>query len=110
MVATIAPGYQEPDADVELINRVLNHPECTAGVASRFATHRSPAIRIRVAEFPGLLTPTLAILAADRDEAVKAAALTVLDERAARPSQWPPVRVASAGDPKPEVRKDARRL
>lgn len=83
MVATIAPGASDCDADVELAGRILAHPACSAGVASRFATYRDVAIRVQVARFPGLLTSTLAVLAVDVDEAVRAAAVAALDDRVA---------------------------
>ena len=80
MVATIAPLAGEA-GDVELVHAVLDHPSCSAGVASRYATHPDSAIRLRVASFPELLTSSLGILAIDRDEKVRAAAIAVLTER-----------------------------
>lgn len=82
MVATIAPLARDDVAPTELVVAVLTHPACSIGVASRFATHQDPAVRLCVAEFPGLLTSTLGMLAVDADEAVRAAATRVLDERA----------------------------
>ena len=65
MLATIARDARDHDAPAELIHLVLDHPACGTGVASRFTTHPDPAIRLRVARFPGLLTSSLAILAID---------------------------------------------
>ena len=82
MVATIAPDARDHNAPAELVNLVLSHPACPVGVAGRHATHRNPAIQLRVARFPGLTTSSLGILAVDRDSAVRAAAIEVLSERA----------------------------
>jgi hypothetical protein len=82
MLATIAPNARDHDASSELIHLVLDHPSCSEGVAGRFATHPDPTIRLRVATFPGLLTSSLAILAIDADDTVRAAAVAVLTERA----------------------------
>ena len=91
MVATIAPLASQ-DGDPDLIHRVLSHPACGEGVASRYATHPDRAIRLRVAGFPGLITSTLAILAVDRDPAVRATAIGALTERASGSSPTgPPV-------------------
>ena len=81
MVATIGPLARE-DGDPDLIHRILSHPACGEGVASRYATHPDPTIRLRVAGFPGLVTSTLGILAVDRDPAVRAAATEALTQRA----------------------------
>ncbi|HEY3546420.1 MAG TPA: hypothetical protein VGK17_10040 [Propionicimonas sp.] len=83
MLATIAPDAADRGAPSELIHAVLAHPACGVGVAGRFATHRDAAVRLRVATFHGLLTSTLAVLAVDDDERVQAAAVAVLDQRAA---------------------------
>lgn len=82
MLATIAPDAADRGAPSELVRAALAHPACTPGVAGRYATHRDAAVRLRVARFPGLLTSSLAILAIDQDETVRAAAVRVLDERA----------------------------
>ena len=82
MVATIAPDARDHDAPAELIHLILDHPACGIGVASRFTTHPDPAIRLRVAHFPGLLTSSLAILAIDDDDQVRAAAVATLTQRA----------------------------
>ena len=81
MVATIAPLAGE-DGDVTVVRAVHDHPNCSAGIASRYATHPVPAIRVRVACFPGLTTSGLAILAIDPNEQVRAAAATALADRA----------------------------
>jgi hypothetical protein len=81
MVATIAPDAVDHDAPAELTHLILDHPACSVGVAGRFATHPDPAIRLRVAGFPGLLTSALAILAIDADDTVRAAAIAALDDR-----------------------------
>lgn len=83
MVATIAPDARDHDAPAELIHLILDHPACGIGIASRFATHPDRTIRLRVADFPGLLASSLAILAIDDDDEVRAAAVVVLTERAA---------------------------
>lgn len=82
MLATVAPDAGDRGASSELVRLVLAHPACSVGVASRFATHRDATIRLRVARFPDLLTSALAVLAVDADDAVQAAAVAVLDERA----------------------------
>lgn len=82
MLATIAPDARDHGAPAELIHLVLDHPACSVGLAGRYATHPDPAIRLRVARFPGLLTSSLAILAIDADEHVRAAAVAILTERA----------------------------
>ena len=81
MVATIGPLAREA-GDPDLIHRILCHPACGEGVASRYATHPDPAIRLRVAGFRGLVTSTLGILAVDPDSAVRAAATEALTQRA----------------------------
>ncbi|HEY3548860.1 MAG TPA: hypothetical protein VGK17_22535 [Propionicimonas sp.] len=83
MVATVAPAASDRDAPSELIHAVLAHPACSLGVASRYATHRDAAVRLRVARFPGLTTSTLAVLAIDEDEQVRDAAMAALDARVA---------------------------
>ena len=82
MLATIAPDARDHDVPTELIHLVLDHPACSVGVAGRFATHPDPAIRLRVAGFPGQPTSSLAILAIDADEQVRAAAVAILTQRA----------------------------
>jgi hypothetical protein len=74
MLATIAPGYQDQDSDVELVNRVLDHPACNGAVAGRYAIHVDSAIRLRVVVFPGLNGSALEMLRGDCDERVRSAA------------------------------------
>lgn len=82
MLATIAPDARDYDAPAELIHLVLDHPACSVGLAGRYATHPDPAIRLRVAHFPGLLKSELAVLAIDKDEQVRATAVAILTQRA----------------------------
>ncbi|GAB3161694.1 hypothetical protein GCM10027059_12530 [Myceligenerans halotolerans] len=70
-LAVVAPSLREPDADTCLVGLVLDHPECNAAIASRYATHHDPAIRTRVASFPGLGSACLAVLAEDREPGVR---------------------------------------
>lgn len=84
MVATIAPDARDHGAPAELIHLVLSHPACSVGVAGRFATHPDAAIRLRVARFPGLITSSLAVLAIDHKDEVRAAAVEALTNRAAQ--------------------------
>ena len=56
MVATIAPDAHDNDELADLIHAVLDHPACSVGVAGQDATHRNAGIRLRVANFPCLLT------------------------------------------------------
>ncbi|GAA4708029.1 hypothetical protein APR04_003887 [Promicromonospora umidemergens] len=79
MLATIAPGNRERDADVELVHAILDHPSCSEGIASRYMTHRDPAIRLRIATFPSVTGASLEILAVDTDQRVRDAATAQLE-------------------------------
>ena len=61
---------------------MLDHPDRDAGVAGRYATHPDPAIRLRVATHPQLITSTLGMLVGESDSAVQAAAIAALTQRA----------------------------
>lgn len=82
VLATIAPDARDHDAPAELIYLVLDHRACGVEVAGRFATHPDPAIRLRVARCPGRLTSTLAILANDANNRVRATLVAILTEQA----------------------------
>jgi len=77
MLATIAPN-RDDDADVDLVTRVLDHPSCSSGIASRYTTHHDPEIRLGVVRFPLIGRASLEILAVDADERVRHAALAEL--------------------------------
>ncbi|WP_454852213.1 hypothetical protein [Promicromonospora soli] len=79
MLATIAPSNRERDADVELVNAILDHPACSEGIASRYTTHHDAAIRLRIATFPHLTGASLQILATDADERVRDSATAQLE-------------------------------
>lgn len=80
VLAVLAPLARE-QAAVELVHAVLDNPACPVGVAARYATHPDPAVRLRVARWPGLHDAPLIGLAQDRDAEVAAAATARLAER-----------------------------
>lgn len=79
MLATIAPSGRERDADVELVTAILDHPSCSEGIASRYTTHRDPAIRLRLATSPNITGASLEILAVDTEQQVRDAATAQLE-------------------------------
>lgn len=85
LLAVIAPGYQDRDADSELVHRVLDHPACVAAIASRYATHHDVTVRRRVVTFPGTLGSTLYMLTYDTDEQVRTTAQTILESHPTTP-------------------------
>ncbi|GAA3816317.1 hypothetical protein [Cellulomonas soli] len=91
MIAAIAPGYQDRDADPILIRAVLAHPNVSAGVVSRFATSPAPDIRARVAAHPLAPGPALQALALDPDATIAATAQHRLDHPDTPPPA-PPLR------------------
>lgn len=80
MLAVVAPGLDERDADPKLVHRVLDDPACTTGIASRYAVHNDPTIRLRIVEFVEITRATLLILASDPSQLVQAAAKARLRE------------------------------
>ncbi|MFC8797109.1 hypothetical protein ACFT1B_34700 [Streptomyces griseoincarnatus] len=79
MLATIAPSNRERDADIDLVNAILDHPACSEGIASRYTTHHDAIIRLRIATFPNVTSASLQILAVDPDEGVRDAATAQLE-------------------------------
>lgn len=71
LLAVIAPGIRDKDADAGLIYRVLDHPACSEAVASRYATHPDADVRLRVATFPAIGSAVLEMLAVDTDGHVR---------------------------------------
>lgn len=84
-LATVAPGAQEHDAPVDLVDLVLDNPACSPGVAGRYATHPDRAVRLRVANRSDITGSTLLVLAADADPAVASTAREHLAARAEGP-------------------------
>lgn len=95
-LATIAPAYQDPHADPELIATVLAHPAVSSGVVGRYATHADPVIRALVAAHPLAPGPALQVLALDPDPHIAATAQHRLDH----PDPTPPA---------PPLRRPGRR-
>ncbi|WP_448631173.1 hypothetical protein [Cellulomonas soli] len=89
-VAALAPGYQEPDADTELVEATLAHPAVSAGVVGRYATHRSAAVRAVVATHPLVPSTALQALALDPVEQIASTAQHRLDHPEP-PAPPPPV-------------------
>jgi hypothetical protein len=71
LLAVIAPGIRDKDADAQLIHRVLDHPACSEAVAARYTTYPDPDVRLRVATFPGIGSSALEMLAVDADDHVR---------------------------------------
>lgn len=95
-LAALAPGYQDPHADSELVIAALTHPAASSGVVGRYATHRDPSIRALVAVHA--LTPGTALqaLALDPDPGIAQAA----QHRLHHPDPTPPA---------PPLRRPGRR-
>jgi hypothetical protein len=72
-LAAVAPGYQDPDPDLELIAAILDHPAVPDGVVSRYATCHDEAVRVRVARHQGCPGTSLDVLAVDPSPAVRRA-------------------------------------
>ncbi len=73
-LAAVAPGYQDPDPDLDLIAAVLDHPAVSSGVVSRYATCQDEGTRLRVARHPRCTGTALDVLAADPSAQVREAA------------------------------------
>jgi hypothetical protein len=82
-LAAVAPGYQDPDPDLELIAAVLDHPAVPSGVVGRYATCHDEALRLRVARHPLCPATSLDVLAADSSPQVRQA----IRDRGPRPLQ-----------------------
>jgi len=90
-VAALAPGYQDPDADAELIAAVLTHPAASSGVVGRYATHTDADIRALVVQHALTPGPALEVLALDPDPQIAATARHRLTHPAPTPPP-PPLR------------------
>ena len=123
-LSVVAPGYQDRDADIELVNRVLDQPACVEGVASRYATRRAADVRLRAIRFPGIISSTPHVLAMDADERLHDAARALLESRPSlgghgvqesRSHLWRPgpagvIREGAPGGRRCRVRRRGRRL
>lgn len=74
-LAAIAPGYQDPSPDLDLIMAVLAHPEVSEGLVARYATCADEGIRQLVVEHPACPSTAFDVLAADAVPSIRIGAL-----------------------------------
>lgn len=79
-LAAVAPRYQDPAPDLDLIAAVLDHPAVPAGVVGRYATCHDEATRLRVVLHPRCPRTALDVLAVDRALVVRRAAHAMLGD------------------------------
>ncbi len=69
-LAAVAPGYQDPSPDLDLIRLALAHPNVPAGVMARYAGSLDRDIRWLVAHHPDAPGTALQVLELDSDPAI----------------------------------------